>query len=99
MMPLRFPQGEEPAKPSIPPRKNGPPMEPPSEPGTDLCKRPSPHYGLALKDACRRGAGWSQNLCPQHRQQQLRSICEPRRHNVRLADTAGAIVIEIPVKG
>ena len=74
-------------------------MESPSEPGTNLCKRPFPYHCLALKNIRRGGTGWSQDLCSQYRQQQLRSIREPRRHDVRFTDPAMAIVFEIPVEG
>jgi hypothetical protein len=82
MMSVRLSQGEKPAKSSIPPGKDGPPMESPSELGTNLGKRPFPYHCLALKNVRWGGTGWSQNLCSQYRQQQVWSIREPRRHDV-----------------
>src|ERR1700692_1564625 len=74
-------------------------MESPSKPGANLYKRSFPYHRLALKNVRRGHTGWSENLCSQYRQQQLRSIRESRRHDVRLTDPAMTIVFEIPVEG
>src|SRR6185295_8287545 len=98
VMSVRLSKGEESAQSSIPPGEDGPPMESPSEPGTNLCKGPFPYHRLALKSVCRGGTGWSQNLSSQYCQQQLWSICESGRHDIRLTEPAMAIVFEIPVE-